>query len=309
MGRVTFEPFGKLTAVKANEGFGQGCGRFATAAARDAAWPIGEREAGLLAAVAEAPDFGAPRWWNIDTETWDLVSAGVAVPSYRVGLNIEDSEVLTFSQASPANNTWYQVTAGLAYPVVIYAIGHTSTIGSGASLPIEVGTGGSGSEVVRFSAVGDYANAINIPWGIYVPASTRIAVRSSNALAVNPMRFDFMCCEVASGTATQAGRIAVTLSNTSWVQVAASPPLAGGVEIVGYSVNVGDLVRTFELGFGGSGSEVAATGALGGTNRVDSGGPAWIPPLTWPASTRLAVRCSGTLSATFTLYWRESLSV
>ena len=97
-----------------------------------------------------------------------------------------------------------------------------------------------------------------------------------------------------------------SLNNTAaWVEVAASPPIATGVWVIGWYAP-SNFRQNHRIGIGASGSEVAQTGFV-----AQSSGPfVAIVPVWWAPSTRLAIQSSAAAfgAGTAGLYWRESLT-
>jgi hypothetical protein len=150
---------------------------------------------------------------------------------------------------------------------------------------------------------------------MYVPSGTRIAVRytfpSSSVGTAIPVLY---YTTVAGGTQAEAGVTSqVTLDGTTYVEIGATPPLAGGVEVTGFLYgNSGTPTRKINFGLGAASSEVAVTGGLMSSTNSGSGLGARvpvtnIPPFNWPAGTRLAVKADGADTNSVGVVWRESL--
>lgn len=101
------------------------------------------------------------------------------------------------------------------------------------------------------------------------------------------------------------------IGSTSWTEIATTPPVAGGVWVIGYahgqSLASGSTLR---FGTGASGSEVAVTSYITAVNQnAVYNGVSHIAPFWWPPSTRLAAQTSVSYVANpMDIIWRESLS-
>lgn len=302
-GRKTWVAFEKLLAADVNEFLAdQSVMRFATTAARDAAIPT--PESGMMSSVAASPDFGAPRYWDVVVADWVLVSQGVEIPNMLRVANPVDMAEASVS-ASTSGTSWLQVSAGLGTNAMILAARATQGIGE----IMTIGTGAAAAEVVRGHHVSHTASTsqwVFQPFGIYVPASTRIAVRT--AFSVTNLNPSLLWVPWTSGTPSEAGTSTVTMpgASTAWTQVATSPPIAGGVEVIGWTLSSGMNAGGIRFGLGAGGSEVVAAA---GVTYPSAGAITWIPPFFWPPSTRLAAaKTSGTAGTpTLLIFWRESL--
>lgn len=279
---------------------------FATTTARDAAIP--SPSTGMQSAVTASPDLGAPRYW--DGSAWTLVQNGASVPS--VWSKATASSITSVSGTSLASGSWNQIIASAASNIVIFGLTDVRSNGSENAWNIEIGTGGSGSEVIRAVVTGQEPSAPSahpnfqpLPgYGVYVPSGTRVAVRG-NFGGTGSLVMLYADAQVSS-VQVEAGSASATLSGTSWVQVSATPPIAGGVQVIGYG-----CASPVIFGLGTSGSEVAQTGTCAGLTGVGviSGRPLQmhIPTFTWTSGSRLAVKSTGASTYTCWIYWRESL--
>lgn len=210
--------------------------------------------------------------------------------------------------------TWVQMIASMPTNSVIYAASVYSTGFSGVA---DVGTGGAGSEVIRMSWMRRGTTQIQeewtpMPFGVYVPAGTRVAMRFANALDGGSFAV-LHYVDVSAGTQVEAGITpsGVAVNSAAWIQIDTAPPKAGGVYIVGFQWgHMGGVSRRLRLGFGSAGSEVAQTDYLQGNVFGSLGPPVFIPPLRWPPSTRLAVQADGVPTGNYDcqILWRESLA-
>lgn len=320
MPRKQWAPFEKVNAADVNANLAdQSVMVFATTAARDAAIPT--PTVGMESAVQASPDLGAPRFWN--GSTWTPVSSGVAVPNPLVVGAAIDMASVRLNGGTPTSGTWYQISASLG--VNAYIFGMMSEVdpagASGWGGRIEIGTGGAGSEVVRHIAT-SYSGSFNQepttrnpnpPFGIYIPSGTRIAVRYTDLVGgtLADRTVHLFYSTVTSGTQVEAGFSApVPANGTTWAQIDATPPKTGGVQVIGFS-HWNNTAGKIRFGLGASGSEVAVTGYLNGSQNSSSssaGMVQWITPFEWTSGSRLAVQADGTNSFDVTVYWRESLT-
>lgn len=308
MPRKQWGTFEKVNAADVN-GFlaDQSVMTFATTTARDAALP--SPTTGMQSAVQASPDLGAPRYWN--GSAWVLLSSGVTVPSiWSSGDQTQQASVLLYN-VTTVSNTWVQVSASLGTDAIIHGFEVNVTSGSFPTT-IDLGTGSAGSEVLRWTSrtpntvINQY---VPVPYGIGVANGTRIAYRTSSGAAATTVAVHYTPT-TSVPSLVQAGVTATaTASGTSWVQIAATPPIAGGCYIVGLqgSSFSASTYLGVQLGFGGAGSEVATTGYMIGAtdqyvNQLRS-------PILWGASTRLAFRCdAASVGGNVAVLWRESLS-
>jgi hypothetical protein len=271
---------------------------FATTTARDAAIPV--PTVGMQSAVQASPDVGAPRYW--DGSTWALVKNSATQPAVW---GKATAASITSWYAANLLSTWNQVIASAANDLVIYGISDYRSTTPGGTL--EIGTGASGSEVVRFSCnlhtSAAAQPAITPPYGVFVPTGTRVAVRSTNwtGSASDNVVVHYANAQV-TGVQVQAGVTSAVLSGTTYVQVGATPPIAGGVEVIGYS-----CASPVIFGLGAASSEVVQTGTAERTAAATPSPPMYIPTFTWTSGARLAVKSSGASTDTCYVYWRESL--
>jgi hypothetical protein len=295
-GRRVWSAFEVLEAAEVNEYLSdQSVMRFDDDTARTAALP--SPETGMITALDS--ENGRPEYW--DGSAWVPVSQGVSVPNVLVAgdpMNLGQSSPLSLSSWSL--NTWYEITPGISNPIVIYA-----TVTESVSTLSQIGTGAAGSEVVRaiFRSIDTSPKVSFLPYGVYVPANTRIAYRRLTGSTGSPTAQRLRYYTVSSGTEAEYGQIERTFSGTSWVEVGASPPLAGGVWVVSLDELSNQGIR---YAFGAAGSEVEQT------NFIFNFAPdlTFFPPFFWPPSTRLSLR-GGTSGASSTIrtQWRETLDV
>lgn len=328
MPRKQWAAFERVTAADVNATLAdQAVMVFATTTARDAAIP--SPTVGMESAVQASPDLGAPRFW--DGSAWQLVQVGSATSAVWTRGN-PDTSASEWAAATGAftSGAWKQVSASLGVDVVITGLSGTFPLGIGNNT-FDIGTGGAGSEVNRWTASVTSNNFIQAsqgsfhlvcPYGVNVPNGTRVAVKwtggNGPTSGANEDRL-FIHYSKASITPTQfEGGATATAGTTStaWTQVAASPPISGGCWVTGaYGVSGGASsgfgYRDMQFGLGASGSEVAATPYI----VVPAGGVAgqvswWIAPFWWPSGTRLAFRSGSSNPYTTTVgaLWRESLA-
>jgi hypothetical protein len=295
-GRRVWSAFEVLEAAEVNEYLSdQSVMRFDDDTARTAALP--SPETGMITALDS--ENGRPEYW--DGSAWVPVSQGVSVPNILVaGDPLNTTAAFTLTLSTWSLNTWYEISAGISSPIVIYA---TST--SAASTLSQIGTGAAGSEVVRaiFRSVDTSVQIDLFPYGVYVPANTRIAYRRLTGSTSSSSAQNIRYYTVSSGTTAEFGQIERTFSGTSWVEVGSSPPLAGGVWVVGLD-ELGNQGITYA--FGASGSEVVQTNVI----LNSPGGYNYFPPFFWPPSTRLSLRAGNSAASnTIRTQWRETLDV
>lgn len=304
MPRKQWAVFEKVTAADVNTNLSdQSVMVFATTAARDAAIP--SPSVGMQSAVTASPDFGAPRYW--DGSAWTAVKNSATQPA--VWGKATAASITSWTGSSLASS-WNQVIASAANDLVIYGIsGYNDTITPGGNT-LQIGTGASGSEVIRF-ATGIYQGTTaqqdpQVPYGVFVPAGTRVAVRSDgwSTNVADTVTLHYANAQV-TGVQVEAGVASVTLSGTTYVQVGATPPIAGGVEVIGYS-----CASPVIFGIGAAASEVAQTGtcAAFAASTTQPVQPMYIPTFTWTSGSRLAVKSTGASTNTCYVYWRETLS-
>jgi hypothetical protein len=296
-GRRVWSAYEILTAVDVNQYLSdQAVMRFADATARSAALPT--PSTGMITALVS--ESGRPEYWN--GSAWIPVEQGVSAPNILA--SGDPNNVLQFTSSTLSGgtwslNTWYQITAGHSSPMVLYL-----TSSNVRDTYTQIGTGASGSEVVRAVHRSIDLNTKNhlLPYGVYVPASTRVAYRRITADTSVSSQQSFASYEVASGSSSQFNDISATLSGTSWIQVGTAPPVAGGVWVVGQQSTSAEPVQ---YGFGASGSEVAQTALISNL----STDLLYFPPFFWPPSTRLAIRSDASGSGVIRTLWRETLDV
>lgn len=326
MPRKQWAQFEKVNAADLNANLAdQSVMVFATTAARDAAIPT--PTVGMESAVQASPDLGAPRFW--DGSAWQLVQVGSATSAVWTRGNPDTAATESIEWTGTLSNAgWVQVTASMPVDAVITGIS-VGTINFLAYDNTEwrIGTGASGSEVTRWGAFGitAYSGFQNrqvgvaiCPYGVGVPAGTRLAVyyaTTASSPNLSNARVVVYYTKMSTAPTMYEGATTARVNNgtsTAWVQVGATPPLAGGVWVVGYSSSRtgGSGSQSIQLGTGASGSEVAVTPYRHDAN--DNGGrptEIWVPPFFWAASTRLAARTSASVPACdIAVIWRESLS-
>jgi hypothetical protein len=213
----------------------------------------------------------------------------------------------TYVELVPAN-TW-------TVPMVITQIDYLNYNLSATSVDVlEIGVGAAGSEISASPITRLEANAgltitgtetqLVFPYGVYVPANTRVAWRHSSG---GTWLFAVSALPVAAGRTRRVGFVGApqagpfTAADGAWTEVAATPPVAGGCWIIGFGYVE---ISAFKLGFGASGSEVPwtskelgknASNVAGSTRRYGSWQngstkPQWTNPVWWPAGTRLSVQ-------------------
>jgi hypothetical protein len=301
--RKQWLPFERLNAADLNTHVvDQTVMRFATAAARTAAIPSPT----LNMVTARDDNAGILEIWN--SAAWVSLSAGVAVPNVLVSGTPLTTGSVAVGPTVGTLDVWYEVTAGLGSNVLIHAISLQDA--PSPLTVVEVGTGAAASEVTRF-AMSDMTSLAEItrpaPFGVYVPAGTRIAIRSAVNAGALTARLHYSV--VTTGTQYQAGvaRVSGLANSTAWQQVAATTPIAQDIYIIG--VSKGLQASPFRLGLGPAASEVAITGDV---NPNGIGGmPVDIPAVVWTNGTRLALQYpSAPGGATdITVYWRAGLGI
>lgn len=269
-----------------------------------------------------------------------LPQGGVAVTSSTPGNPLGAGDptttgTLTFSGTMTGGaggvGAWTQITASMPVDAMIVSVSYYGESGIGGSGLLEIGTGASGSEVVRWvtnssrdTSLRYFPATPETPWGVYVPSGTRLAARRFRAdgggsnTGANEITVHYVTA-TTPGTQVQAGWARVAAPNsTAWTEIAATPPVAGGVYVVGYIWQTAFAAR---LGLGASGSEVATTGYMqGGRSIVNTqnyflgtaqvGAVVWIPPVFWSAGSRLAAQWQATPGTGYDFYilWRETLA-
>ena len=297
MPRKQWTAFEKVTAADVNTNLAdQSVMVFASTAARAAALP--SPSTGMQSAVTASPDLGAPRYW--DGAAWTLVQNGSPYANVWTLGDQTQPRVVGQGFGSTAKNTWGQISASLGVDAIIHGVrvGFAST--SGLKGEFHIGTGAAGSEVTRWVHGGSNESTnkyFPIPYGIGVPSGTRLAAKwDYGAATASPQNFSVSLhyTEMSSPPSlVQSGRIRfVPVVTNTWTEVSATPPLAGGVWIVGWAGNSdGQFTNAnLRIGFGASGSEVASVSYrrpwLSGDN--DDG---IVSPIWWPPSTRMAIQC------------------
>jgi hypothetical protein len=312
MSRKQWAAFEKVTAADVNTNLAdQSVMVFASTAARAAALP--SPSVGMQSAVTASPDLGAPRYW--DGSAWTLVQNGS--PYANVWTLGDQTQQASVSQqnVTTTSNVWLQISASLGTDAIIHGF---EFFGSTTAQTIDIGTGGSGSEVVRWTTftAGGGVTAVDyhaIPYGIGVANGTRIAFRTTSGAANQYVIVHYTPTSSVPSLVQMGWTSSATFSGTSWVEIASTPPLAGGCWIVGLEGRARFFTTLYgmQLGFGGSGSEVAATqymqsisDYLGGRYVVS-----FRSPVLWNASTRLAVRSdNASAGQTARVIWRETLT-
>jgi hypothetical protein len=307
MGRKQWAAFEKVTAADVNASLAdQSVMVFATTTARDAAIP--SPSVGMQSAVTASPDLGAPRYW--DGAAWTLVQNGSPYANvWTLGDQTQQASVSQYL-VTTTSNVWLQVTASLGTDAIIHGF---EFFGASGAQTVDIGTGGSGSEVVRWTT---FPGAVSrapqdyfaIPYGIGVANGTRIAFRTTIGGTNQSVFVHYTPTSSVPSLVQMGWTSSATISGTSWVQIAATPPVAGGCYIVGLEGFAGVLFSSYgiQLGFGGSGSEVATTGAMqqGGGGLVSLRSPIY-----WSPSTRLAVRSdNASAGGSVRVIWRETLT-
>lgn len=316
MPRKQWAPYEKVTAADVNANLSdQSVMRFASAAARSSAIP--------------APTEGMVSWLDdvnalqvYDGSAWVAVIGGAAANPLLVGDPLNAKSIVRFG-ASTAS-AWTELSASM--PADSLVLG-AYAVSNNAPLPglFSLGTGAAGSEVYRFRSTMTHLTTdtnvgtwLHVPYGMFVPAGTRLAFHTEGGLTGAGSQVSITYVETSTGTQARAD---VTYSSTvtpnnTWVQVGATPPLAGGVWVIGfgYGGRISAPPSQIRFGTGGSGSETAVTGWVNGSKWYNGSGlgdpQTYIPPFWWPPSTRLAVQRDATPSADgqAVIYWRESLS-
>jgi hypothetical protein len=308
MPRKQWTAFEKVTAADVNASLAdQSVMVFATTTARDAAIP--SPSVGMQSAVTASPDLGAPRYW--DGAAWTLVQNGSPYANvWTLGDQTQQASVQQYN-VTTTSNVWLQVSASLGTDAIIHGF-EVAAPSAGVATTIDIGTGGSGSEVVRWTSrtpnttINQY---VPVPYGIGVASGTRIAYRTTSGAANTSVAVHYTPTSSVPSLVQAGVTASATPSGTSWVQIAATPPIAGGCYIVGLqgSAFSASTYLGVQLGFGGSGSEVATTGYMIGitdnyVNQLRS-------PILWGASTRLAFRCdAASIGGNVAVIWRETLT-
>jgi len=296
MPRKQWTAFEKVTAADVSTYLSdQSVMTFATTTDRNAAIP--SPSTGMQSAVTASPDLGAPRYW--DGSTWVLIASGFTypnvftIPSNGTDLSRTNYDSYVYSSA----NVWQTLYTAGSDQIIL------STVGQINMVDFDIGVGASGSEVQRgWHHGGD--SVCNHIYGIRVANGERVAVRFAGT--GNPW-FRVNAATGALVSAAQYGySISGSLNNTAaWVEVAATPPLAAGVWVIGM-LTPSNFNQSHRLGTGGSGSETAVTGYIS----YSGGQMVTIVPIWWPPSTRLAIQSSTAAfgAGTARIVWRESLT-
>jgi hypothetical protein len=302
-GRRVWSAFEILEAADVNQYLSdQAVMRFADATARSTALPT--PSTGMITALVS--ESGRPEYWN--GSAWIPVEQGVPIPNVLASLNPLNISSLDVGNITTIGS-FVEYSAGLADDAVIYG---ASVFTDQVIDTVEIGTGAAASEVVRFfwePLIGaSRGSTTPTLYPVYVPAGKRIAVRIQGNLTAGVRSVRLFYATVTAGAEVEEDMTtAVSTSGTAWVEIGASPPKAGGVEVVAYiyrNANRTPPIRTIQFGFGASGSEVVATAPV---MPATNGGWIPIPPFTWPPSTRLAARSDGASTSTVSVVWRESL--
>ena len=317
MPRKQWVAYEKVTAADVNANLSdQSVMRFASSSARSSAIP--------------SPTEGMVSWLDdanalevYDGSAWVAVIGGTPGNPLGAGDPLNMGSI-TFTPAG-TNGAWTQVTASMPVNAVIFSVTANATANDTVGDWGEWGTGGAGSEIVRLVHGNDAASgirgggmSIEAPWGMYVPAGTRVAFRHTRLTGTAATSYGesaIRYVQVTSGTQVEAGRSTpVTLpTSTAWTEISATPPKAGGVWVTGF---VGGYAARVQFGLGGSGSETAASAylraAFGGLSVAGNtnSGTTNIQPFLWPASTRLAARFESAPGSAddIAVIWRETLA-
>jgi hypothetical protein len=309
-GRKVWATFERLFSAELNDVADQTCMPFATVAERALKIPVPVR--GMVTSTADVLS-GAPHWW--DGGAWVALSAGVSLPSMWGRGAASSLASVRLSQAAPVSGTWYEIAASLPTAALIHSIwiDHTGAAGSGVWW--ELGTGAAAAEIVRevwerfdSSSGGIGPTTFDSQFGVYVPTATRLALRGtlvSGGSMPGGVDVHVFYSAIGTGTQVQAGRTALTtLSGTAWVQVAATPPIGGGVQIIGI-VYSDTLTRKARLGLGPAASEVAITGYA----HPAESSIVHIPPVEWTSGTRLSAQSDDAASVgSVYVIWRQTLA-
>ena len=237
-----------------------------------------------------------------------------------------NTDYLAIDPYPNVNGSYQQLTAGLPYPIIVYGFtaGATSNGLStvSGSVAVRVGTGAAGSEICR--AVwngmiygGVQFTSMNDPFGIYIPANTRIAVAYFfSAASGNPTLMQLNYGRANREYPMNLMEVVGTgnsITGSGWNELGATPPVATGCWIVGHvmqSTSAG--IQAIRYGFGAAGSETAVTAfhqpSPGNGTSSGNGTVVWFRPFWWPPGTRLAIQGSSSSRgfAGYT-YWRDTL--
>ena len=322
MPRKQWSGYEKVTAADVNTYLSdQSVMRFASSSARSTAIP--------------SPTEGMVTWLDdtnalqvYDGSAWVAVISGTLPNPLGAGdpLNMAS---LTATPTTGASNTWYEVTSSMPVDALIYSVSFIEGSATAqGDRTLVLGTGGSGSEVIRWLDCGDdtgpsssvLQSDFTVPWGMYVPSGTRVAFKvvASGGGFPGTTTVTLRYVSVLGGTQVEAGPMPANfttygtgiLAAATWYEVATTPPKASGVWVTG--VRMGGLqVNKLRFGLGGSGSEVAASayvaGSYYGPGSTLGGSMIQMQPFFWPASTRLAFMGDAAPDQ-FRIAWRETLS-
>ena len=217
------------------------------------------------------------------------------------------------SWAELRSDTATTETTGL----LLIAATSTTATSTDTGLLIDIGTGVSGSEVVRVPSLAiSQHTGIQTAIPIRIPGSTRVAVRSQSSVASRtaniqaslfatpfPDRLPLQVDVLGTSTATSVGT-AMSGASGTWVEIIASTAkdYQALVLVPSASDTGATLTVRYDLGIGGSGSEVAVVsvsfsyntsanlGTVGGAAPVIQPGIGSVYGAFVPAGTRISVR-------------------
>ncbi|NDD85815.1 hypothetical protein EBZ38_16260 [bacterium] len=317
MPRKQWAAFERVTAADVNANLAdQSVMRFASSAARSTAIP-----APTEGMVSYLDDVNALQVY--DGSAWVAVIGGTVANPLAVGDPLNLKSVVRFGAST--GSVWTQLSASMPADSLILGVSVVSDTAPSPGL-VSLGTGSAGSEVFRFRSFPTHlttntpaSSYLHVPYGMFVPAGTRLAFHTEGGLTGSASQISVNYVETSTGTQAQADIVtsSTVTPNSTWVQVAATPPLAGGVWVIGVYYGgartsaPGSQVR---FGTGASGSETAVTGYVNGSRWYYGSGitepQAYIPPFWWPPSTRLAIQRDATPGADSqaVVFWRESLA-
>lgn len=224
------------------------------------------------------------------------------------------------------NGVWIQFTSGLTYPIVIYGVSVSATSSAlttnTASCAIRIATGPSGSESVRFVGTVTIMGSVqfgtlNDPYGVYVPANTRIAVAyyysaSSGTPTLIQLNYGRANGSYPLATMEAVGSGSAYNGNT-FTELSATTPISNGCWVVGHVLQGTSAgIQAIRYALGAAGSEVPVTAYMqptsGNGTSTGNGTTLWFPPFWWPPSTRLSIQGSAsTRGVQGYTFWRSTL--
>lgn len=257
---------------------------------------------------------------------WPMSDAGRVITGGSVSASSTPA-VLTASGTTHTKGSWVELVTSTGYDTNLLWLGSresTNSNGVDNSLLIDVGVGGSGSEVALISNLmwGHHPGERSLLIPIGIPSGTRISARFQSAVASKTM--DFNCLLAGGGgwagpdcgrrattyganTATSSGINSATpgSANTksAWTQITSSTtnpikwliPMAAGPNGVTAFSNLDALI---DIGIGGAGSEqvIVADLPYRHTTAEYSRFVQIAVPVNIAAGTRLAVRHAASIT-------------